>query len=59
MELMECDQMTDEQFEAMRAAMPERTDEEIEKDMEEWATHPLNCKEVTPEMLEKPEFQAL
>ena len=39
--------------------MPKRTQEEIDKDMEEWAQHPLNCSELTPEMLEKPEFQAL
>ena len=27
--------------------------------MEEWSTHPLNCKQITPKMLESPEFQAL
>ena len=33
--------------------------EEQEADLEEWINHPLNCKELTPEMLERPEFQAL
>ena len=35
------------------------TPEEMEKDMEEWVNHPLNAKEVTPDMLERPEYQAL
>ena len=39
--------------------MPQRTPEEVEADMEEWLAHPLNCKELTPEMMERPEFQAL
>lgn len=51
--------LTDEQFEAMRASFPKLTPEEEEKEMEEWINHPLNCKELTPEMLDRPEFQAL
>ena len=43
----------------MAAALPERTEEEIEADWEEWLNHPLNCKELTPDMLEREEFQAL
>ena len=50
------DDITDEEFERMKAAMPQRTDEEREADLEEWMNHPLNCKELTPEMLERPEF---
>ena len=50
------DDITDEEFERMRANMPKRTEEEIEADFEEWMNHPLNCKELTPEMLERPEF---
>ena len=53
------DELTDEQFAAMCAAVPKMTEEEKEADMEEWLNHPLNCKEVTPEMLERPEYQAL
>lgn len=53
------DQMTDDQFEALCAQLPKMTPEEMEKDMEEWVNHPLNCREITPEMLERPEYQAL
>lgn len=56
---MNQDEITDEQIEAMRAAMPKSTPDQIEADMEEWINHPLNCKELTPKMLEQPEFQAL
>jgi hypothetical protein len=31
----------------------------IEEDIEFFKNHPLNCKELTPEMMEKPEFKAL
>ena len=31
----------------------------IEEDMEYFKNHPLNAKEITPEMLELPEFKAL
>ena len=35
-------------------------DETKEKeDIEYFLNHPLNCREITPEMLDKPEFQAL
>ena len=53
------DNMTDDQFEALCAKLPKMTPEEQEADMEEWVNHPLNCQEVTPEMLERPEYQAL
>ena len=56
---MSQDDITDEQIEAMAAAMPKSTPEQIEADLEEWVNHPLNCKELTPKMLEQPEFQAL
>ena len=48
--------LTDDQFEAMCANLPKMTTEEQEQEMEEWVNHPLNCKEVTPEMLELPEY---
>lgn len=38
---------------------PQRSKEEIEKDIEYFVNHPLNVRQVTPEMLELPEFQAL
>lgn len=53
------DDITDEEFARMQANMPKRTPEEVEADLEEWLAHPLNCKELTPEMMERPEFQAL
>lgn len=53
------DDITDEQFEAMVAAQPKRTQEEVEADCEEFLNHPLNCKELTAKDLERPEFQAL
>ena len=43
----------------MKESLPERTEEEVEADWEEWLQHPLNCKELTPEMMEREEFQAL
>lgn len=43
----------------MCAQVPKMTPEEQEADMEEWVNHPLNCREITPEMLERPEWQAL
>lgn len=51
--------LTDEQFEAMAKSIPKLTPEEEAAELEEWVNHPLNCKELTPEMLERPEFQAL
>ena len=51
--------LTDEQFEQLVAQMPKRSDEEAERDLEEFVAHPLNCSKVTPEMLESPEYQAL
>lgn len=33
-----------------------RTKEEIDEDVEYFINHPLNAKELTPEMLELPEF---
>ena len=45
------DDITDEEIARLAAAMPKRTQEEIDADLEEWMNHPLNCKELTPEML--------
>jgi len=39
--------------------MPKMTPEEQQESMDEWINHPLNCQAVTPEMLERPEYQAL
>lgn len=53
------DDITDEQFEALAASFPKRTQEEADADLEEFMKHPLNCKELTPEILAQPEYQAL
>ena len=53
------EEISDELYAKMCAALPKRTDEEVEADLEEFMNHPLNCKEITPEALERPEFQAL
>lgn len=39
--------------------VPKRSQEEIDKDIEFFVNHPLNAREITPQMLEMPEFQAL
>ena len=44
-------EITDAEFEAMAEAMPKMTPEEQEKDLEDFINHPLNCREITPEML--------
>lgn len=51
--------ITDEEFEAWCAKQPKRSQQEVEEDVENFLMHPLNCKELTPEMLERPEYQAL
>ncbi len=56
---MDYEDMTDEQFEAFKRSMPKMTEEEQAEALEEWRNHPLNAKEITPEMLERPEYQAL
>ena len=43
----------------MKEALPQRTEEEVEADWEDWLQHPLNCKELTPAMMEREEFKAL
>ena len=43
----------------MKESLPERTEEEVEADWEDWLQHPLNCKELTPAMMEREEFKAL
>ena len=53
------DEMTDEQFEALISNMPKRSREEAEAEVEDFLNHPLHVKEVTPEMMQRPEFQAL
>ena len=40
-------------------SFPKRSQEEIDKDIEFFVNHPLNCTKITPETLERPEFQAL
>lgn len=57
--MVEIEQLTDEEYAKMKAALPKRTQEEQDRDLEEWMAHPLNCKEPTAAMLERPEFQAL
>jgi hypothetical protein len=54
--LFEIEQGDDAFFNAIAAKFPKRTPEEYERDMVEWLNHPLNCREITPEMLQKPEF---
>lgn len=56
---LDIENMTDDQFEAMARRMPKMSEEEQAAAMDEWTNHPLNCREITPEMLERPEFQAL
>ena len=51
--------ITDAEIEALIAMRPKRSEEELKDEMEEWLKHPLNCRELTPQMLERPEFQAL
>jgi hypothetical protein len=49
----------DAEYEAMMAAakaLPPRTQKEIDEDIDEFCNHPLNCKKITPEMLDRPEF---
>lgn len=48
--------MTDEQFEEMIANQPKRSREEAEAEVEEFLKHPVNCRELTAEALERPEF---
>jgi hypothetical protein len=57
--MFEIEQCDDATFEAMVAKFPKLSPEEFDKEMEEFRTHPINCKELTPEMLKRPEFQAL
>ena len=45
------DDITDEDIERLKASLPARTQEEKDADLGEWMAHPLNCKELTPEML--------
>jgi hypothetical protein len=33
-----------------------RDPNEVDDDVEYFTNHPLNCKEITPEMMEMPEF---
>ena len=53
------DEFTEAEYQRMKESLPERTEEEVEADWEEWLQHPLNCKELTPAMMEREEFQAL
>ena len=51
--------MSNDEFEALCRKLPKMTPEEQQESMDEWVNRPLNCKEITPEMLERPEYQAL
>lgn len=51
------EQIIDEQIEKlMNSERPQRSQEEIDEDVEFFVNHPINCRELTPEMLAKPEF---
>jgi hypothetical protein len=39
--------------------MPKRSQEEIDADVEFFINHPIVAKKITPEMMERPEYQAL
>jgi len=39
--------------------MPKRSQEEIDADVEYFINHPINAKKITPELMERPEYQAL
>lgn len=45
------DNITDEEFETMIANQPKRSREEAEAEVEEFLNHPLQCRELTPEIL--------
>ena len=46
----------DEYFEAMMKAYQAGPQNDVDDDIEYFKTHPLTCKELTPEMMEQPEF---
>lgn len=49
----------DEYFDQLLAAYQKGPQNDIDDDIEYFKNHPMTCKELTPEMLAKPEFQAL
>lgn len=54
------EQEEDEYFEQMvKAFQANPTKPEDDDDIEYFTNHPLNCKELTPDVLERPEFKAL
>jgi hypothetical protein len=60
--MLDVEEAEDEEYEAMLAAakaLPPRTQEEIDQEIDDFCNHPLNVKKITPEMLERPEYQAL
>jgi tetratricopeptide (TPR) repeat protein len=40
-------------------SMPKRSQEEIDADVEYFINHPIAAKKITPDMMQRPEFQAL
>ena len=53
------EQEEDEYFEQMLAGFQANNNVNVDDDIEYFENHPMTCKELTPEMLEKPEFAAL
>jgi len=53
------EQEEDEYFEAMMQAFANSPATDDQDDIEYFTNHPLNCKELTPEVMARPEFQAL
>lgn len=49
----------DEYFDQMLAGFQANNNVNVDDDIEYFENHPMTCKELTPEMLEKPEFAAL
>lgn len=50
------EQEEDEYFEQLLAAYEKGPQSDVDDDIEFFENHPLTCKELTPEMLERPEF---
>ena len=53
------EQEEDEYFEQMLTAFQQNVKTDVDDDIEYFQNHPMTCKELTPEMLEQPEFAAL
>lgn len=53
------EQEEDEYFEGLLKGYQSGPQADLDDDTEYFKNHPLTCKELTPEMMEQPEFQAL